>query len=87
MTCCWSIYSFKEQIQKEEVCLLERKFLSGNIDKHQKDAEACDIADSIKTPLKILLVGELSHNPDRILALKDAGCDLFGVMGRKTFVE
>ena len=72
LTCCWSIYSFKEQIQKEEVCLLERKFLSGNIDKHQKDAEACDIADSIKTPLKILLVGELSHNPDRILALKDA---------------
>ena len=54
LTCCWSIYSFKEQIQKEEICLLERKFLFGNIDKHQKNAEVCDIADSIKTPLKML---------------------------------
>lgn len=83
LTCCWSIYSFKEQIQKEEICLLERKFLFGNIDKHQKNAEVCDIADSIKTPLKVLLVGELSHNPGRILALKDAGCDLFGLWVEK----
>lgn len=79
LTCCWSIRSCKERIQKEEIYLLERKFLLENVDKYQKDGETCDVANSLKTPLKILLVGELSHNPDRILALKDAGCDLFGL--------
>lgn len=35
--------------------------------------------------LKILIVGELAYNPDRILALEAAGCELYGLWSKPRF--
>lgn len=38
-----------------------------------------DLQEKTSSRMKILLVGELSHNANRILALKEAGCELFAL--------
>jgi len=40
---------------------------------------------SDESHLKILLVGELAYNPERMLALEDAGCKLYGLWMSKPY--
>lgn len=80
LSCCWSIH---EPITKADINFQEESHLMVSIVECQEDVNVYDIKPSRNESMKILLVGELSHNPDRILALKNAGCELFGLWTNK----
>lgn len=78
LSCYWHINSNQEHKIKSENSVFSRNVLQPS--KICRKGLNVGLETKLdREPLNILLVGELSHNPDRILALKRAGCELFAL--------